>query len=64
LVSRLADEYDVAQADELVGKGGARTDLVPDGNEVLILLNCWLSNWHPARLAIEADAGLVINCVI
>jgi hypothetical protein len=31
---RLADEYDAAQARGEVGQSGARTDLVPNGNEV------------------------------
>ena len=32
---RLADEYDVAQAKGEVGRSGSRTDLVPDGDEVI-----------------------------
>lgn len=62
---RLADEYDMAQAQGEVGKSGVRTDLVSQGNEVVpSAADIGLSRKaiHDARLirdAEEADPGIV-----
>ncbi|MDV7270858.1 hypothetical protein RYZ20_08075 [Thioclava sp. A2] len=62
---RLADEYDMAQAQGEVGKSGVRTDLVSQGNEVVpSAADIGLSRKaiHDARLirdAEEAEPGIV-----
>jgi len=62
---RLADEYDAAQERGEVGRSGARTDLVPKGNEVIppaSAAGLTRKTVHEARVvrdAEKADPGIV-----
>jgi hypothetical protein len=58
---RLADEYDAAQDRGEVGKSGARTDLVPSGNEVIPSasdLGLSRKQIHEARSIRDADKAV------